>query len=123
MLTNMNAKSDRLEVEDGTLFAISSYTSKTQPQRIEHWWKLYGFDGLPLLPEFINLDSGAIYKTAGTYCVHSKRQGWTDACLGNGSETVAYKVVLIEIPRPKCREATRWFEGRWQKFKKGWVDA
>jgi hypothetical protein len=123
MLTNMNNKSDRLEVEDGALFAVSCYFHKQLPQRVEHWWKLYGFDGRPLDPQFINVDSGAIYKDNGRYCVHHKTQGWVDVFLQRGKDSVAEKVTLTSIPRPSGREATRWHEGHWQKFvRKAWVD-
>jgi hypothetical protein len=101
--------------------AVTSYMSN-EPTKLTHIWPL-GYDlhsAKVYFPEFLG-KSALSFDHYGIDWTLATMPTGPSFCLERAEKTEALTVLAEPVKQPRCKQETRWHNGRWEKLtKKGW---
>ena len=119
-----------LDWADGWLCIVCTDRSWAEPIEYDLWWPIGKYSRADAEMIFGALPREAMQATGeanGLFAVDpiSAYAPCRRVRLLDGGSTKPIKTIEREVPRPKCRVAIRWCQGRWEKRlkSKGWVVA
>ena len=112
-----------LEIRDGKLYAISSYTEFSAPILHRIAWLL------PVDPAIVDVQAGTQALHDGFFSIKYNcgpyGGEWRTVRLPNGGATECEWKEALPVPMPKGKTEKRWNCGKWEKYnaRKGWIEA